>query len=167
MELELELELGWELELGCDRAGSLGARRRQPCRCRLAGLGLCQRLRLGLCLCLLVLRLHLRLGRLATGLVFAGMLLYSIFLSSHPIITIHITTKRLLCPLPASDWTQPLQLSSILANAGISLLHNDTRQSHSLTATPPLFVPRFPELIPFNALSRAIFWRLVALLSHH
>ncbi|KAL6789860.1 hypothetical protein J3E68DRAFT_412528 [Trichoderma sp. SZMC 28012] len=53
--------------------------------------------------------------------------------------------------------------------AGISLLHNDNnaRQSHSLTATPPLFVPRFPDLIPFNPLSRAIFWRLVALLSHH
>lgn len=82
-------------------------------------------------------------------------------------ITIIITTGRLLCPLPASDWTHSLQLSSIPSNGLACCTMIDARQSHSLTATPPLFVPRFPDLIPFNPLSRAIFWRLVALLSHH
>ncbi|KAL6795975.1 hypothetical protein GGI42DRAFT_100181 [Trichoderma sp. SZMC 28013] len=72
----MALGLGLGLELGCDRAGSLGARRRQPCLClcqRLAGLGL------DLCLCQLLPRIYfhlvrLRLGLLETGLVFAGML---------------------------------------------------------------------------------------------
>lgn len=138
----MELELGLELELGCDRAGSLGARRRQPCLCRLAGLGLCQRLRLGLCLCQLVSRLHLRPGRLATGLVFAGMLCFVLYLLACLVIStpssFHLTTKRLLCPLPASDWTHSLQLSSILANAGISLLHNDMTPANVTHSLPPL-----------------------------
>ncbi|KAL6824464.1 hypothetical protein J3E69DRAFT_336786 [Trichoderma sp. SZMC 28015] len=130
MAMELESELG----LGCDRAGSLGARRRQPCLCqRLAGLGLglCQRLRLGLCLCQLVLRLQLRLGRLATGLVFAGMSYFVLHLLASLSVQPHHHEPSTSPPNASYARFRPL-IGLILFSsrlfppiAGISLLHND------------------------------------------